>query len=515
MDADGPNDAGVLDAIEDERPDIIAATLYAWNIERTLRILGQFRKSHPRVRIVVGGPEVAPGHPFLMRARCVDVAVSGEGEAVFPSVLRGLQNGRAVSSDAVAWRAGGRLKWGRGPAVVPELASCLPPPDDDWLNASGRTACVETTRGCPLDCVFCCYSMRRRRLAFVPAAAVAERVALLAGSGAREVRFVDPSLNAHPQFELLLAELARVNRAGSVEFLAELLADRLTARQAGLLAAAGFGEIEIGLQSVSPEVLRAVNRRSDPALVLRGARLLGDVGVRPVIDVMCGLPGQTLEDVKRSVETAAGVRNARVQLLHALLLPGTVLGSRRRELGLEAQALPPYRVISTPHMSAEDMIEADRFAAGVTGLELDAPAGRYVGRSLPSLFAEQHVLAAGSAVAPLLPGTSARRALILDGDDLFGHREWVACVIRRAIRTEPHTLWQFVLSPWKEEPLDLADFAAGVIAAERDHFLDRLKPREGTGHTVSRRVFILLKKQRRYSVSWQTAAEELLSRLFY
>ncbi len=514
--SDALDNAGLLALLLAAQPDLVAATLYAWNVERTLRLLAELKRHRPAVRVAVGGPEVAPRHPFLFRSRAVDVAVAGEGEPVFPAIVRALRGGGRTDFRNVAWRAGAGFRWGAAPPPVLPLAQMLPPPGDPWLQPDrAGVAYVEATRGCPLRCAFCCYDQRRHALATLPVRRVLARVRRLLAAGARDIRFVDPSFNAHPQFEDVVRGLAALNPRRHARFFAELLAERVTPAQAALLAAAHFTDVEVGVQSANPAVLRAIRRPAHAPALRRGIRRLAGRGVRLTLDAMCGLPGQTLDDVKTTLRRLAGVPRARVQLLHTLLLPGTELRRRRRALGLVAADRPPYRVETTPALCSDDMLAADRFADRLLGRRMDSPAARFVGRGLPDLFAERVTLRPHDGIPACLPGRTSRRALILAADDPYAAREWAKAAMRRAIRTEPDALWQFVLQPAGEVPLDLFEELAAVVDGFTPHFADRLKPRRAGEHRVARRVFVRLTRRARVSRGWFAAAENLLERLFY
>jgi hypothetical protein len=126
---DEPDDwldnAGIEAFLRNAEPDVIAVSLYVWNVERTIRIVRAARRALPHLRVVAGGPEVAVGHPFLFRSGVFDAVVCGEGEAVFPSVLRALRQGTTTDWTHVAWRKGRRYLWGRTPPPVPDLAAPL------------------------------------------------------------------------------------------------------------------------------------------------------------------------------------------------------------------------------------------------------------------------------------------------------------------------------------------------------------------------------------------------------
>ena len=503
------SDDALLAALAAGHPDVIAATLYLWNVERTLHVLRRTRAILPSVRIFGGGPEVARDHPFLFRAGVFDALVEGEGEAIFPELLRDRANYANV-----AHRTGRGYAWGAQVALAVTLREMLPPADDDGLRPDAQgMAYMETGRGCPLRCAYCRYPSLRTRMSFLSAAEALTRVRMLRQRGAREIRFIDPTLNAHPQFNALLRGLVRLNRGGGLEFFGELQAERLTKEQIALLPQAGFTGIEVGVQSRDPVVLRAVHRPEHLALLERNISALTRAGVQVTIDLMYGLPGQRAAEVYTSLRWAWSQRHAYVQCLQTLLLPGTELRARQRELGLRADARPPYGVRSTPTMSAADIrgIEATVYRKEAP----DCPTRCFVGRSLPDLFRERDVVDLRRAGSDRPRSRKARSALIFRGDDLWAARERIVRIVRQALRAEPHALWQFVLEPRAEEPLDLLDVLIAEIRWHPARWQDRLATVAAAGKLASRRVFVRLRHDGRYARGWIAATEDLLSGVFY
>jgi radical SAM superfamily enzyme YgiQ (UPF0313 family) len=503
------SDAALLAALAAGRPDVIAATLFLWNVERTLHVLRRARALLPSVRIFGGGPEVARDHPFLFRAGVFDALVEGEGEAVFPELLR-----ERADFANVARRAGRGYAWGTQAAPAVPLREMLPPADDAGLRPDEQgMAYLETGRGCPLRCAYCRYPSLRTRMTFLSAPEALARVRVLRRRGAREIRFIDPSLNANPQFDALLHGLVRLNRGGGLKFFGELQAERLTAEQIALLPRAGFTDIEAGVQSRDPAVLRAVHRPERLASLERNIAALLRAGVQVTVDLMYGLPGQRAAEVRSSLRWAWGQRRAYVQCLQTLLLPGTELRARRRELGLRADARPPYGVRSTPTMSAVDIraLEATVYRKEAP----DCPTRRFVGRNLPDLFRERGVIDLRRDGSDWPHPCTARSALIFRGNDLWAARGRIVRVVRQALRAEPHALWQFVLEPRAEEPLDLLDALIAEIRRHPARWQDRLATVAAAGKLASRRVFIRLRRDGSYARAWRAAAEDLLSGVFY
>ena len=499
-DVAGGGDARLVRAIVSRRPVVIAATLYLWNVERTLHVLERVRRRLPALKVVAGGPEVAPDNPFLFESAAVDVAVAGEGERVFPDVLRALRTSGRTDFASVAWRVGERFEWGRTPPPPFDLRRDLPPPGHRLArpDRSGM-AYLETSRGCPLRCTYCCYGHRRTRVTFLPAQDVLPRVRILAARGAKEIRFIDPTFNANPDFRRIVAALAALNRGGRLRFFAELRPDALTRDDARGLARAGFREIEVGVQSRNRATLRRIGRPSDPGRVEKAVRDLARAGIEVTVDMMYGLTGQTAREIRANLRWAAGLRGVYVQCLQTLLLPGTVLRAECGRWAMTSCARPPYQVEATSTLSRRALRAAEERARKLFRTEMDCPTRRFVGRALPDQF----------------PTLGPRRRMTFQGLDLFARRDRIARAIRRAVRAEPHGLWQFVLEPRREEPLDLLYRLVAEIRRFPPLVQDQFVQTHSPGRIASRRIFIRLLPRRRYDRAWQEAAEDRLRSAFY
>jgi hypothetical protein len=503
--------------ISDLAPDVIACTLYLWNLEWTLRLLKALHRRLPGLQSVVGGPETAREHPLLYRAGVAQVVVVGEGETVFPKILRALRTGVAADYSTVAFKTRRGYRWGHALPDPVDLER-LPPPAALFTggpDARGM-AYLEASRGCPMRCTYCRYPHLRRTRSFLSPATVEARVRDLQRLGAREIRFTDPTFNAHPDFETILQRLVKLNRPHRLSFFAEINADRLSEHQADQLAAAHFVDIEVGLQSRDPEVLRAIRRPTNLPRLEEGVRRLTRRGIKVTLDVMYGLPLQTVAEVESSVKWALRFRSVNVQCLQTLLLPGTELRTRRKVWHIRAADRPPYAVTSTGTMCEADFRNVERMIAAHPRLSSDVPTVRLVGRTLPDLFAEtvtveNRELTTGGPV----PGTGNRRAVCFKGGDLYGCRKAIGRFIRKAVRQEPDTLFQFVLAVDHEEPLDLLDDLIAVLRACPSHLNDRYTTVAAHGKLAARRLLIQLPGARRLSRDWINAAEDLLSGAFF
>lgn len=496
------DNARLLKKILESGAGAVAFTLCLWNVERSLRIARRLKEVRPDIFLMAGGPEISEDHPFLLDEPVFNVLVTGEGEAVFPEILKGIRAGKLPAYDNVLRSASNGWKRGSRPPLAIDLASTQVPVE--MLKPCIQTrpsVYIETSRGCPLTCTYCRYHHLQKGVRALPAEAAARRVRQLRAAGAREIRFVDPTFNARADFVQLLERLAEINADRKLGFFAELRADTLTPEQTALMAKVNFLDVEIGVQSTDPNVLRAIRRPANIERVERGIRLLTGAGVHVTLDLMYGLPEQTLDDVLSSIEWARGLGpNISIQCMQTLLLPGTDLREQAEQYGMQAMPLPPYGVVSTSTMPEDAMRRIEALLHDSEDLPADPVTACFTGYRLNGLFKEKAGLN--------------RRALTFRGSDLNARRKEICRTIEQAVTDEPDMLWQFVLCPEREEPLELLEAMIKVIKKQPLHLLDRYASAELFGQIASRRIFIRLTKGRKYDAVWRGQIEELLGRHF-
>jgi radical SAM superfamily enzyme YgiQ (UPF0313 family) len=383
--ADAGSDRALVEAIAAARPDLLGVTLYVWNVVRSLHIIREARKLLPELVVIAGGPEVVGGRSELFEWP-LDLAVPGEGEPVFRALLGALAGGADPRVPAELAGVPGLLLPPERRGDPPRFTGACPPVaslDDlgspyleGWVDAAhDRFLYLETTRGCRFHCTFCRYDADLGGpLRTLSLGRVEEVLRHAAGKRVREVFLLDPTLNQRRDARELLRALARGNPdlpggGKSFRYGGELVGELVDAETADLLAAAGFHTVEVGLQSTNPETLRRVERFHNRERFLRGVRLLKERGLRVRVDLIVGLPEETLASMKRAVDFVAeeGIGED-VQVFELMVLPGTALASQAAALGIEHLPRPPYTVVRTPTMSEEEIAEAVAYSEARLGV---------------------------------------------------------------------------------------------------------------------------------------------------
>ncbi|HAP44339.1 MAG: hypothetical protein A2087_11250 [Spirochaetes bacterium GWD1_61_31] len=355
--ADDPP-AELLAKVLAARPAILALSVYVWNYPSMLNLAIAARQQLPGLIIVAGGPEAGGDASSSLRAGLADYVVSGEGELAMARLLRAWLDGSLPPIDAAPARR----------SFCEPVASleALPSP---WLDGSLQLATYggavwELTRGCPFQCAFC-YESRgngpaRREFGLDR---LEKELRLFGKQAAAEVFALDPTFNAEPKrMQQLLKLIARL--APNSLYFFELRAELLTAQQADWLTSVNC-QVQLGLQSADPAALALVNRRFDPEQFKAKISLLEERGIIYGLDLIYGLPGDSLEGFNRSLDYALELRPNHLDIFPLAVLPGTLLAAQAAELGLECQSQAPHRILSTPGFGAADLDRAARLADAV------------------------------------------------------------------------------------------------------------------------------------------------------
>jgi len=429
-------DSALLDHLVDRNPRLVAFSLYMWNSERSAWMAAELKKRIPGLITVGGGPEVHEDNRWLLESRAFDLLVSGEGEEIARRVLNPAEASR------IARESGGFIRSPTGdfpPGAFPN------PWLTGHLDPGAGPVHIETMRGCPFTCVYCSYRRTSPSPRIMRAEEAASLLRLLSGKGAREIIFLDPAFNIRPDLELLLKAMEKL----PTEFFAEMRGETITREMARLTRRAGFTSVELGLQSTNPKSLALSGRTGDPAMVLRGASYLAEAGLKTIMDVMLGLPGDTTEDTLRTVSSLVE-RNLHheVQVFFTSVLPGTPM---RKNFPGDYMRLPPYYGFTGE--SLEILAASREKIADMLGYDLDFPARPVLFDGWPGTFTLDLDDEAAEAPRSEFRLTSLR----VTAKDHWADVNLLVDVVKRMRADNPFRQLDLVLLPSRPFPVNLLE----------------------------------------------------------
>jgi oxygen-independent coproporphyrinogen-3 oxidase len=137
-----------------------------------------------------------------------------------------------------------------------------------------------------------------------------------------------PSALKDAQLQKLLALLAPWGKKAA-EYTVEVNPETMRPMLAGILADAGVNRISAGLQSEDPRLLRLMNRKAGRDETARMAETLRSFGITNLsLDLMYSLPGQTMEDLMRSVDFAASLSPDHISIYSLTIEENSVFGKK-------------------------------------------------------------------------------------------------------------------------------------------------------------------------------------------
>jgi len=260
-------------------------------------------------------------------------------------------------------------------AVGPELYG-------EWLGQLPRDAKLSLYIHVPFCTEMCFYcgcntrAVRKREPVDAYAERLLEELALLHGLRGRKLTHLHwgggtPSILGSEWFETIAARLAaHFDLSALKEHAIELDPRRLDQPLVQTLAAIGVNRASLGVQDTAPHVQQAIGRIQPFELVERAAAWLREAGIANLnIDLMYGLPKQTVRDVAHSAELAASLGAQRMalfgyahvpwfkthqKLIDDAALPGLSERLEQAEVAAETLISMGYEAVGLDHFALPD-----------------------------------------------------------------------------------------------------------------------------------------------------------------
>jgi oxygen-independent coproporphyrinogen-3 oxidase len=174
------------------------------------------------------------------------------------------------------------------------------------------------------------------------------------------------------------AALARLLAAlpAAAETTVEANPETVTPALAALLREHGVNRVSLGAQTFRPHLLRVLERRAQPEDVLAAAAVLRDAGFDNVsLDLIYGIPGQSVDDLERDLADAISLAPEHVSAYELEAKPGTrFTHAYGAELAHQADAMEDYfeRVVETLTGAGYRWYETANFCRAGTSRDLRA-----------------------------------------------------------------------------------------------------------------------------------------------
>ena len=355
------------------KPDIIGITATTPFYHIASELAAGLKQRISKTPVIIGGPHITvlkeqAFGPFF------DYAFIGESEVSWPLFLERYGNGKDISSiKGVLFRNGSEIKFTGNSDTIYDVDS-IPFPARHLLRTNKYKigtlqgiktfATIMTTRGCPFQCIFCStkvFGNRVRKRS--PGLVVDEINSVISKFNIKHFIFLDDTLTLDKNYILQLCDMInkekiKITFEGSTR--ANLIDEELISR----MAETGLIRISFGLETVDAK-MREIMRKEVPLESYSIAnRLTNKYGIETLNSVMIGMPGETVETIKK---TLSYLRNAReihqANCSIAMPYPGTELFEMAKMgkygLKLMTEDFSKFRRYGSAVMSVNNLSPAD------------------------------------------------------------------------------------------------------------------------------------------------------------
>ncbi len=207
-------------------------------------------------------------------------------------------------------------------------------------------AALYTTLGCPYHCSFCCIQapfkggegvlglkQEVNSYRFWSPTRVVEEIDLLVTKyGVRNIKFADEMFVLNQRHVLGICDLL-IERGYDLNIWAYARVDTVKDGMLDKLKSAGFSWLALGIEAADEGVLTDANKRYDVGAVYDTVRKIKAAGINIIGNYIFGLPEDTAETMRRTLELALDLNCEFANFYSAMAYPGSPLYEQAVRLG--------------------------------------------------------------------------------------------------------------------------------------------------------------------------------------
>lgn len=293
--------------IEAEDPDLIGISIWTTYAASAFRVAEISKTLRPNCPVVMGGPHATAKADEVMRiCPAVDYVIRGEAEAGLAQLVTAIADptGQLDDIEGLSFRQAGQIRHNRPRQTFQDL-SRLPWPDLGLLINKDRYSAedmglVMTSRGCPFSCAFCATETKRVR--YRPIEQVIEHILHVKDNyGTVQFSIKDDSFTVNKNRVAEFCD-ALISEKLGIKWECNTRVDLVTAEMLAHMKRAGCNSVKVGVESGSEDVLRRMNKGTTLDQIRQTAQWLRRAGIYWTAYFLIGTPGETPEDIYRTLD---------------------------------------------------------------------------------------------------------------------------------------------------------------------------------------------------------------------
>jgi radical SAM superfamily enzyme YgiQ (UPF0313 family) len=314
---------------------ISATTVSFYNVSI---LAEEIKKFLPKVTLILGGPHITALPEETMENSKFDIGIIGEGEYALLELMRQLRDGcfQPDRIEGLIYREGEKLKMSPQRGYIQNLdtlpfpARELYPPLRLYKPVADSYrrlpyAHIMTSRGCPFQCTFCDRKVFGNKFRARSANSVLTEIdELVSNYGVREIKFFDDTFPLNKERALLICE-GIIKRKLNIIWSCLSHTRHVDKELLTAMKRAGCWQVTLGLESGDPKVLASMKKGITLEDSRNAVRRAKKAGLNVKAFFIIGMPEDTMDSIKRTLEFAKSLPIDTATFLTLTLFPGTEL----------------------------------------------------------------------------------------------------------------------------------------------------------------------------------------------
>ena len=312
----GVGECGILKRIIEKRIDIVGISCLTPSAPAVLSLVRKIKEYDKHILTVLGNIHASVFAEDILRTNAaVDVIVHGEGEFTMLELVRAWEeNMDFINIDGISFKRDGQLIRTKPKALLEDLDE-LPYPSWHLLpfkkygllpfaDIDKPVLSMSGSRGCPYNCIFCSLLHISKKYRKRKAKKIVNEIEYLVNNfGVKQIGFVDPIFSLFREDGLeFCGEMIKRGLNKKVVWICETRVDKVDKELLRAMATAGCKRILYGIESGGQKEINYIKKNFNLDVVRHAIRDTKKEGIQTVGLFMLGLPGDTKESIKKTIQ---------------------------------------------------------------------------------------------------------------------------------------------------------------------------------------------------------------------
>jgi len=319
--------------LKEFNPDFVGISFVTPLFKEMKRVVETIKSIDRNIITIGGGPHCSSFPEETLEDSSLDIVVIGEGDITIKEIVG---NKNLLKIKGIAYKRNGKIFVNEKRELIKNL-DYLPFPAYNLyqiekyrvpsaIARKNPVAWVETSRGCPYECIYCNKSCFGRIFRFKSPERVVSEFIKIKELGFREIHLTDDGfttdINRAKKICNLLIE-KRVNILWST--ITGIRVDRVDLELLKKMKLAGCYRVYFGIESGNQEILNRIKKEISLGQVKLAVKWAKEAGLEVAGYFMIGLPGETKKTMQDTIDFAESLNLDLAKISITIPLPATEL----------------------------------------------------------------------------------------------------------------------------------------------------------------------------------------------